>query len=131
MKFKLYSSFKNHLINYPTPLNLNINWCFGSAAGCFLALQIVTGLLLAAQYVSESKLSFENIEYIMREVNFGWVLRYLHANGASFFFILIYFHILKAIFYKSYCYPRQFVWFSGVIILFLSIITAFMGYVLP
>jgi ubiquinol-cytochrome c reductase cytochrome b subunit len=71
MKFKLFSVFKNHLINYPTPVNLNINWCYGSSAGFFIVVQIVTGLLLAAQYIAENSLSFENIEYIMREVNSG------------------------------------------------------------
>lgn len=128
---KLYIIFKNHIISYPTSINLNVNWCYGFVLGFFLVIQIITGLLLAAQYVSDSSFAFENIEHIMRNVQYGWLLRYLHVNGASFFFIMLYMHVLKAIYYKSYLVPRQHVWFSGILILFVSIITAFAGYVLP
>ena len=121
----------NHLIKYPTPINLNYLWGFGFSSGFFFLIQILTGLLLSIHYVPNILFAFESIEHIMRDVNFGWFLRYLHSNGASFFFICLYSHILKNIFYRSYKYPRHNVWNSGIFVFILSIITAFIGYVLP
>jgi quinol-cytochrome oxidoreductase complex cytochrome b subunit len=122
---------KNELINYPTSINLNYNWSFGSLSGLFLAIQLITGIILAIHYIADVEVAFENIEHIMRDVNYGWFVRYLHANSASFLFICMYLHIFRGIYYKSYLYPRNVAWNVGVIILLLSIITAFIGYVLP
>jgi len=121
----------NHLINYPTPVNLNYFWSFGFCAGIFLVFQIATGIFLSMHYVSNVEFAFESVEHIMRDVNYGWFIRYLHSNGASFFFLCLYVHMLKNIFYRSYKYPRFYVWSSGVLIFIVSMATAFIGYVLP
>jgi quinol-cytochrome oxidoreductase complex cytochrome b subunit len=127
----LQSVFTNHIDKYPTHYNLNYNWSYGSLSGIFYVIQILTGLILASHYVSYELIVFENLEHIMRDVEFGWLFRYMHLNGASFFFIALYLHIFRGIFYKSYIRPRHFLWSSGVIILLISILTAFIGYVLP
>jgi ubiquinol-cytochrome c reductase cytochrome b/c1 subunit len=116
---------------YATPVGLNYFWNFGSLALVLLLTQIVTGFMLALWYIPSIDLAFDSVEFIMREVRFGWLLRYLHANGASFFFIVVYIHVLRGLFFSSYTWPRQWVWYSGVIILLLLIATAFFGYVLP
>lgn len=121
----------NHLIDYPTPLNLNYWWSFGSLAGISLAIQIVTGVALAMHYTPQVDLAFASVEHIMRDVNYGWLLRYMHANGASIFFIVVYIHIFRGLYYGSYKKPREFLWFSGLILFLLMMSTAFMGYVLP
>lgn len=121
----------NHLIDYPTPANLSYGWGLGSLAGISLVVQIVTGVFLAMHYVGNLDLAFDSVEHIMRDVNNGWLLRYLHANGASMFFIVVYIHIFRGIYYGSYMRPRLALWFSGVLIFFLMIMTAFIGYVLP
>jgi quinol-cytochrome oxidoreductase complex cytochrome b subunit len=127
-----YASFINsHLIDYPIPINLNYNWSFGSTAGICLFIQILSGIFLSIHYTSHADFAFLSIEYIIRNVNGGWVLRYMHSNGASFFFITIFLHIFRGIYYGSYTKPRETLWFSGIIILLLVIATAFMGYVLP
>lgn len=126
----LKESIINHLVKYPTPTNLSYAWGFGSLAGACIAIQIVTGVFLNMYYVPHPKYAFASIEYIMREVNFGWFIRYCHTTGASFFFIVTYFHIGRSIYYKSY-QNRLFLWFSGMIIFVLLMGTAFMGYVLP
>jgi len=118
-------------INYPTPSNLTYFWNFGSYALFCLIIQIVSGLFLAMHYVPDINLAFASVEHIMRDVNNGWLLRYIHANGASMFFIVVYTHMFRGLFYSSYDFPRHYVWFSGVLILFLMILTAFLGYVLP
>jgi quinol-cytochrome oxidoreductase complex cytochrome b subunit len=128
---KNISIIKKHLITYPTPITINYAWSFGSLAGIFLGIQLLTGILLAIHYIAETDISFDNIERIMRDVHYGWLIRYTHANSASFFFISVYAHILRGIYYKSFVYPRNIVWYSGIVILLLSIITAFLGYVLP
>lgn len=128
---KIITFAKNHLVNYPTPIDINYNWSFGALSGIFYGVQIITGVLLAIHYTASIDIVFENIEHIMRNVNNGWLIRYLHANSASFFFICIYLHIFRGIFYKSYNKPRNAIWNSGVIILILSIVVAFIGYVLP
>lgn len=131
MKNKLISVGKAHLVDYPTPLDINYNWSFGALSGIFALIQVITGVLLAVHYTSYIDIVFENMEHIMRNVNNGWLLRYIHANSASFFFICIYLHIFRGIFYKSYFAPRNLIWNSGVFILILSILVAFIGYVLP
>jgi len=121
----------DHLIDYPTPVNINYLWNFGSMAGIFLVVQIVTGIFLAMHYTPHVDLAFLSVEHIMRDVNNGWLIRYLHANGASMFFAVVYIHVARGIYYGSYQKPRGFVWVAGVVILILMMATAFMGYVLP
>lgn len=120
-----------HIIDYPTPINLNYMWSFGSSAGICLVVQIVTGIFLAMHYTPHIDLAFNSVEHIMRDVKGGWLIRYLHANGASMFFIVVYCHIFRGLYYGSYMYPRGKLWASGVIIFLLMMATAFMGYVLP
>jgi quinol-cytochrome oxidoreductase complex cytochrome b subunit len=121
----------DHLIDYPTPVNLNYMWNFGSMAGIFLVIQILTGIFLAMHYTPHIDLAFLSVEHIMRDVNNGWLIRYLHANGASMFFLIVYIHIARGLYYGSYQTPRGFVWVVGVVILILMMATAFLGYVLP
>jgi len=121
----------DHLIDYPTPVNINYLWNFGSMAGIFLVVQIVTGIFLAMHYTPHVDLAFLSVEHIMRDVNNGWLIRYLHANGASMFFAVVYIHVARGIYYGSYQKPRGFVWVAGVVILILMMATSFMGYVLP
>lgn len=121
----------SHIIDYPTPVNLNYMWSFGSTAGLCLVIQIITGIFLAMHYTPHVDLAFSSVEHIMRDVNNGWIIRYLHANGASMFFIVIYCHIFRGLYYGSYMYPRGQLWGSGVLIFLLMMATAFMGYVLP
>ena len=125
------SFIDSHIINYPTPINLNYMWSFGSAAGICLVIQIVTGIFLAMHYTPHVDYAFNSVEHIMRDVNNGWLIRYLHANGASMFFIVIYLHIFRGLYYGSYMYPRGTLWASGVVIFLLMMATGFMGYVLP
>lgn len=127
----ILSFIDSHIIDYPTPINLNYLWSFGSAAGMCLVIQIVTGILLAMHYTPHIEMAFNSVEHIMRDVNNGWLIRYLHANGASMFFIVVYCHIFRGLYYGSYMYPREKLWISGVIIFLLMMATAFMGYVLP
>jgi quinol-cytochrome oxidoreductase complex cytochrome b subunit len=119
------------LYNYLVPINLNYLWNLGVLAGLILFIQIITGILLASHYVPESNLAFSSIQHIMRDVNSGWLLRYVHANGASMFFLVVYIHMFRGFYYGSFFYPREILWISGVVILLLMIITAFLGYVLP
>ncbi|MEH6827155.1 cytochrome b [Parasphingorhabdus sp.] len=113
---------------YPTPRNLNYMWNFGSLAGIFLVVQIVTGIILAMHYAANANIAFDSVEHIMRDVNSGWMIRYAHANGASFFFIAIYLHIGRGLFYGSYKAPREIIWILGVFIFLAMMATAFMGY---
>ncbi len=125
-------SFMNHELNeYPTPKNLNYLWNFGSLAGIMLVAMIVTGIWLAMHYTPHVDLAFSSVEHIMRDVNYGWLIRYIHMNGASMFFIVVYIHIFRGIYYGSYKAPRELLWILGVVILLLMMATAFMGYVLP
>jgi ubiquinol-cytochrome c reductase cytochrome b/c1 subunit len=123
----VHSSF----IAYPTPRNLNYFWTFGAILTFMLIIQIITGVILAMHYVPTATLAFASIEHIMRDVNFGWLIRYLHTNGASFFFLAVYLHIFRGMYYGSYKSPREVLWILGVIIYVLMMATAFMGYVLP
>jgi len=121
----------NDLLYYKTPATLLYYWNFGSLAIFCLLVQIGTGLLLAMWYVPHVDFAFSSIEYIMREVWYGWLVRYIHTNGASLFFAVVYFHILRGFFYNSFVYPREFLWYSGIALLLAMIFTAFLGYVLP
>jgi len=130
-KKSLFAVINNHLIDYPTPINLNYFYGFGSLAGIMLVIQILTGIFLAMHYTPHIDLAFNSVEHIMRDVNNGWLIRYTHANGASFFFIVVYVHIFRGLYYGSYITPREYLWCSGVVIFILMMATAFMGYVLP
>jgi len=122
----------NHELNeYPTPRNLTYWWNFGSLSGIVLVVMIVTGIVLAMQYTPSSEAAFDSVERIMRDVNYGWLVRYAHSSGASMFFAIVYIHLFRGLYYGSYKQPREFLWILGVIILILMIATAFMGYVLP
>jgi len=117
---------------YPVPRNLNYWWNFGFSAGIFLTIQIITGIVLAMHYYSAADGAFNSVnQLIMRDVNAGWLLRYAHMNGASFFFIAVYIHIFRGLYYGSYKAPRELVWMLGLVIYLLMMATAFMGYVLP
>ena len=118
-------------IVYPTPRNLNYWWTFGAILTFMLAAQLVTGIVLAMHYTPYAPLAMSSVELIMRDVNYGWLLRYLHSNGASLFFVAVYIHILRGMYYGSYKEPREILWILGVIIFLLMIATAFFGYVLP
>jgi len=119
----------NALVDLPAPINISAWWNFGSLLGVCLIIQILTGLFLAIHYTADISLAFERVTHICRDVNYGWLLRTLHANGASFFFICLYLHVGRGIYYRSYLFTPT--WIIGVILLFLVIGTAFIGYVLP
>jgi ubiquinol-cytochrome c reductase cytochrome b subunit len=121
----------SHIINYPTPINLTYAWSFGSLAGICLIIQIITGIYLATHYTPNMKLAYNSVQFIMRDVPYGWFWRYSHANGASMFFIVVYLHLFRGLYYGSYMQPRQYIWCSGVLLLLLMMGTAFTGYVLP
>jgi quinol-cytochrome oxidoreductase complex cytochrome b subunit len=123
----MHSSF----VVYPTPRNLNYWWTFGGILSFMLGVQIITGIVLAMHYTPTVAGAFDSVEHIMRDVNYGWLLRYVHANGASMFFIAVYIHIFRGMYYGSYKEPREILWILGVIIFLLMMATAFMGYVLP
>jgi len=116
---------------YPVPRNLNYWWNFGVLAGFCLVIQIVTGVVLAMHYAPNALVAFDSTEHIMRDVNWGWMLRYAHANGASAFFVVVYIHIFRGFLFSSYKAPREMIWLLGVTIFLLMMATAFMGYVLP
>jgi len=130
-KDHILSFVDSHIIDYPTPINLNYMWSFGSTAGLCLVIQIVSGIFLAMHYTPHVDLAFSSVEHIMRDVNNGWLIRYLHANGASMFFIVVYCHMFRGLYYGSYMNPRGLLWCTGVILFLLMMATAFMGYVLP
>jgi len=131
LKQPIFSPLNDHLIEYPTPSNLSYWWGFGSLAGICLMIQILTGIFLAMHYTPHVDLAFLSVEHIMRDVEGGWFLRYMHANGASMFFIVVYLHMFRGLYYGSYASPRELVWIVGVVIFLLMILTAFIGYVLP
>nr|YP_003204862.1 cytochrome b [Mongoloraphidia harmandi]ACO92562.1 cytochrome b [Mongoloraphidia harmandi] len=128
-KHPLFKIINNSLIDLPTPSNINFWWNFGSLLGLCLMIQILSGIFLAMHYTANIESAFNSIIHISRDVNYGWLIRTLHANGASFFFFCIYFHIGRGIYYNSYNFI--YTWMIGVLILFLVMATAFMGYVLP
>ena len=123
----MYDSF----IVYPVPRNLNYAYTFGGILTVMLASQILTGVVLAMHYAAETTLAFNSVEKIMRDVNSGWLLRYLHSNGASFFFIAVYVHIARGLYYGSFKAPRELLWVLGCTNFLIMMATAFMGYVLP
>ena len=131
MREPAFSVINDHLVDYPTPSNLSYFWGFGSLAGLCLMIQIATGIFLAMHYTPHVDMAFLSVEHIMRDVEGGWLLRYAHANGASMFFLVVYTHIFRGLYYGSYASPRELVWCLGVVILLLMILTAFIGYVLP
>ena len=130
-RLPVVSFLKHSAVDYPTPRNLNYWWNFGSLAGFFLLVQIITGVILSMHYTAHVDHAFDSIEHIMRNVNHGWLIRYIHMNGASFFFIVVYIHIFRGLYYGSYKAPRELLWWLGILILLLMMATAFMGYVLP
>jgi ubiquinol-cytochrome c reductase cytochrome b/c1 subunit len=123
----VHSSF----IVFPVPRNLNYFWTFGAILSFMLVVQIATGVVLAMHYTPNVAMAFDSVEHIMRDVNYGWLLRYIHANGASMFFIAVYIHMFRGLYYGSYKAPREVLWLLGVILFLLMMATAFMGYVLP
>ncbi|MBP0443395.1 cytochrome b N-terminal domain-containing protein [Roseomonas sp. SSH11] len=117
--------------SFPTPRNFNYFWNFGALAMVTLAIMIATGVILSMQYTANTHLAFDSVERIMRDVNYGWLLRYAHSNGASMFFIVTYIHMWRTLYYGSYKSPRELLWMLGVVLFILMMATAFMGYVLP
>jgi ubiquinol-cytochrome c reductase cytochrome b subunit len=130
-RLPILSTLENTLKKHPYPKNLSYWWNFGSIAGIALLVQILSGLFLAMHYVPNTKLAFDSVEHIMRDVNYGWLIRYIHAVGASMFFVALYAHITRGLYYGSYRSPREVLWWVGIIIFLLTMATAFMGYVLP
>ena len=128
-KNPLIKIFFSTFINLPTPSNISTLWNFGSLLGLCLIIQIITGIFLAIHYCPNTSLAFNRVIHICRDVNFGWLIRTLHANGASFFFICLYIHIGRGIYYRSFNLKET--WLTGVTIFFITIATAFLGYVLP
>nr|QNE85581.1 cytochrome b [Pegomya bicolor] len=129
MKYPILKIANNALVDLPAPINISSWWNFGSLLGLCLIIQIITGLFLAMHYTADVNMAFNSVNHICRDVNYGWLLRTMHANGASFFFICIYLHVGRGMYYSSYLFTPT--WLVGVIILFLVMGTAFMGYVLP
>jgi ubiquinol-cytochrome c reductase cytochrome b/c1 subunit len=123
----VHSSF----IVYPVPRNLNYWWTFGGILAFLLGAQIITGIVLVMHYTPHADMAFNSVEHIMRDVNYGWLLRYLHSNGASMFFVAVYIHILRGMYYGSYKEPREVLWILGVILYLLMMATGFLGYTLP
>ncbi len=130
-RLPIISIFRKDLKDYPTPKNLNYAWNFGSLAGITLVIMILSGIFLAMHYVPHVDHAFDSVERIMREVNGGWLIRYIHMNGASMFFIVVYIHIFRGLYYGSYKNPRELLWILGVVIMLMMMAIAFMGYVLP
>jgi ubiquinol-cytochrome c reductase cytochrome b/c1 subunit len=130
-RLPVFSYMHHELYEYPTPRNLSYWWNYGALAGFMLVVMIVTGIVLAMHYTPHTTMAFDSVERIMRDVNYGWLIRYLHMNGASMFFIVVYIHIFRGLYYGSYKAPRELLWIIGIVILLLMMATAFMGYVLP
>tara|TARA_Y100001970_G_scaffold154418_1_gene189170 strand:+ start:1893 stop:3158 length:1266 start_codon:yes stop_codon:yes gene_type:complete len=130
-RLPIISYFQKEYGEYPMPKNCNYFWSFGALASITLIVMILSGIFLAMNYTPHTDMAFDSVERIMRDVNFGWLLRYIHSNGAAFFFIIVYIHILRGMYYGSYKYPRELNWILGVFIYLLMMATAFMGYVLP
>ncbi|MGE5203001.1 MAG: cytochrome b [Acidobacteriota bacterium] len=130
-RLPVFSYLDHELNEYPTPRNLSYWWNFGSLAGFMLVAMIATGIFLAMYYTPHVDMAFDSVERIRRDVNYGWLIQYIHMNGASFFFIVTYIHIFRGLYYGSYKNPRELLWMLGVVILLLMMATAFMGYVLP
>merc|ERR1711862_593731 len=121
---------KSHLQSYPCPLQINFFWNLGFLLGIAIILQIITGIFLALHYTSDLNSAYSSVFFLIREVFYGWCLRYLHSSGASFVFLILFLHIGRAISYGSYFYNSN-TWFSGILLFFFLMATAFLGYVLP
>jgi ubiquinol-cytochrome c reductase cytochrome b/c1 subunit len=130
-RLPIFTMMRHSTTEYQCPRNLNYWWNFGSIAGICLVLQILTGIFLVMHYTPHVSMAFDSVEHIMRDVNYGWLIRYMHANGASMFFVVVYIHILRGMYYGSYKSPREILWWMGIVIFILMMATAFMGYVLP
>ena len=130
-RLPIFTFLQHELNEYPTPRNLNYLWNFGSLAGIVLVIMIVTGIVLAMHYTATAAGAFNSVEHIMRDVNYGWLIRYVHTTGASMFFAVVYIHIFRGLYYGSYKPPRELLWGLGVVILLLMMATAFFGYTLP
>ena len=130
-RLPIFTLLQHSTSHYPTPKNLNYWWNFGSLALTMLVIMILTGVFLDMNYASNAVIAFDSVERIMRDVNWGWLLRYLHMNGATFFFIVVYIHIFRGLYYGSYKSPREILWWLGLVIFLAMMATAFMGYVLP
>ncbi|MEE8332524.1 MAG: cytochrome b N-terminal domain-containing protein, partial [Alphaproteobacteria bacterium] len=130
-RLPMFNFMQHELHEYPTPKNLNYWWNFGSLAGIVLVMMITTGIVLAMHYTPHVDYAFDSVERIMRDVNYGWLIRYVHMNGGSAFFIVVYIHIFRGLYFGSYKSPRELLWILGVAILLCMMATAFMGYVLP
>lgn len=130
-RLPIFTMMHHEYNEYPMPRNVNYLWAFGAIAAVMLIIMIATGLVLAMQYAANTTIAFDSVERIMRDVNYGWLLRYVHANGASMFFIAVYIHIFRGLYYGSYKAPREILWILGVVIFLAMMGTAFMGYVLP
>jgi len=130
-RLPIISMIEGTFLKHPYPKNLSYWWSFGSIAGIALLIQIITGLFLAMNYDPNTANAFNSVEHIMRDVNYGWLIRYIHAVGASMFFVALYAHMARGLYYGSYKSPREILWWAGVIIFLLTMATAFMGYVLP
>ncbi len=130
-RLPIFTMVHHSAVEYPTPKNLNYWWNFGSLAGFILAVMVLTGIFLAMNYTAHTAYAFDSVERIMRDVNYGWLLRYLHMNGASMFFLVVYIHIFRGLYYGSYKSPREVLWWIGLLIFLTMMATAFMGYVLP
>jgi len=131
-RLPVFTFMQRELNEYPTPRNLSYWWNFGSLAGIVLVVMIATGIVLAMHYTPHVDMAYDSIEQrIMRDVNYGWLMRYVHLNGASMFFLLVYIHLFRGLYYGSYKAPREVLWWLGIILLLLMMMTAFMGYVLP
>jgi quinol-cytochrome oxidoreductase complex cytochrome b subunit len=130
-RLPIFTLFRHELTEYPAPRNLNYLWNFGSLSGVVLLIMIVTGIALAMHYTPTADGAFDSVEHIMRDVNYGWLIRYIHTTGASMFFAAVYIHIFRGLYYGSYKPPRELLWWLGVIILLLMMATAFFGYTLP
>ncbi len=130
-RFPLTHIVKHELTDYPTPRNLSYWWNFGFLAGVVLVLQLVTGIFLAMYYKPDVNMAFDSVQHIMRDINYGWLLRYIHSTGASAFFVVIYIHMARTLYYASYHKPRELMWWTGQVIMLMIMATAFMGYLLP
>ena len=130
-RLPIFSVLREALVDHPTPRNLNYWWNFGSLAGITLVIMIISGLVLSMHYVPHVDLAFDSVEHIMRDANYGWLIRYIHSVGASMFFLIVYIHIARGLYYGSYKSPREVLWWLGIIIFLLMIATAFLGYTLP
>jgi ubiquinol-cytochrome c reductase cytochrome b subunit len=130
-RFPLTKVWNEHLAEYYTPRNFNFWYFFGSLAMLVLVMQIVTGIFLTMHFKPDELKAFASVEYIMRDVNWGWLIRYLHSTGASAFFIVIYLHMYRGLLYGSYKSPRELIWILGMVLYIALMAEAFMGYVLP